>query len=133
MYPWLKEFVVLRAYSTESGSNVIIYCSCELLWYVSLLYVQTARHVRVRSAATAIDSVTSTGCSTHGSDKKPLVSSCCLDCVRGRYIQIWIVYLIFKCRIKSHLHLLALLGAHLILHVSRIRIKLRLFSKSQKI
>ena len=30
-------------------------------------------------------------------------------------------------------HLLALLGAHHILHVSRKRVKLRLFSKSQKI
>ena len=30
-------------------------------------------------------------------------------------------------------HLLALLGAHLILHVFRIRVKLRLFIKSQKI
>ena len=30
-------------------------------------------------------------------------------------------------------HLLELLGAHRILHVSRIRVKLSLFSKSQKI
>ena len=38
--------------------------------------------------------------------------------------------LTFKRRIKSHL--LELLGAHRILHVFRIRVKLSLFSKSKK-
>ena len=41
--------------------------------------------------------------------------------------------LTFKRRIKSVCHLQALLGAHHILHVFRIGVKLRLFSKSQKI
>ena len=41
--------------------------------------------------------------------------------------------LTFRRRIKSRLPLLALLGAHHILHVLRIRVKLRLFRKSQKI
>ena len=40
--------------------------------------------------------------------------------------------LTFKRRIKYRLHMLALLGAHHILHVFRIRVKLRWFSKSQK-
>ena len=41
--------------------------------------------------------------------------------------------LTFKRRIKSVCHLQALLGAHHILHIFRIRVKLRLFSKSQEI
>jgi hypothetical protein len=40
--------------------------------------------------------------------------------------------LAFKRRIKSVCHMQALLGAHQILHIFRIRVKLRLFSKSQK-
>ena len=37
-----------------------------------------------------------------------------------------------KAELNPVCHLLPLLGAHHILHVSRIRVKLRLFSKSQK-
>ena len=44
-----------------------------------------------------------------------------------------VVSLTFKRRIKSVCHLQALVVAHHILHVFRIRVKLRLFSKSQKI
>ena len=41
--------------------------------------------------------------------------------------------LTFRRRIKSRLHLLVLLGGYHILHVFRIRVKLRLFRKSKKI
>ena len=37
-----------------------------------------------------------------------------------------------KAKLNPICHLLALLGVHHILHVFRIRVKLRLFSKSQK-